>query len=325
MRLVDPYVSVIVPNYNHARYLKDRIDSILKQTFTDFELIIIDDASNDYSMDIIRSYESHPRVKIFENKKNSGSTFKQWDKGIDLATGKLIWIAESDDIAHHQMLEVLVMLMKRHPSVGIAYSQSAYIDKDNKIIGTHLENTVSLDKSLWRRNFVMDGNNLLSKYMIVTNVIPNASAVLFKKSAYLNCGGADKNTRLCGDWKTWSKMLANHDVGFIALPLNYFRIHNKTVRSRMYYKIGYLIEYMSVVKFIYSNVYVKKTTKLKALKELWIKYLKMCLHQRKHLNDRKNLKVLKDVSYVYGNLQATLLYFIGMLACYASVIYYRRK
>lgn len=93
-------VSVIIPNYCHARFLNRRIDSVLNQTYGDFEVIILDDCSSDNSRDIIETYRHHPRVShIVYNEKNSGSTFIQWDKGFELAQGEYIWIAESDDEA----------------------------------------------------------------------------------------------------------------------------------------------------------------------------------------------------------------------------------
>ncbi len=89
-------ISVIVPNYNHARFLKRRIDSILNQTYQDFELILLDDCSSDDSCDILLSYKDNPHVsQIVFNDENSGTPFKQWDKGIRMAKGKWIWIAES--------------------------------------------------------------------------------------------------------------------------------------------------------------------------------------------------------------------------------------
>ena len=84
-----PAVSVIVPNYNHARFLRKRIDSILNQTFQDFELILLDDCSTDESRSILSEYASDPRVRLELNEVNSGSPFKQWNKGIRIARGEL--------------------------------------------------------------------------------------------------------------------------------------------------------------------------------------------------------------------------------------------
>ena len=78
-------VSVIIPNYNHAKYLEQRIDSVLNQSYQDFEVIILDDCSKDNSRDVIEKYRSHERVShIVYNEQNSGGTFNQWNKGLSL-------------------------------------------------------------------------------------------------------------------------------------------------------------------------------------------------------------------------------------------------
>jgi glycosyltransferase involved in cell wall biosynthesis len=106
-------VSVIVPNYNHAEYLKQRIDSILNQTYRDFELIILDDGSTDNSREIIDDYVSRfPFIISRFNEVNSGSPFIQWDSGVNKAEGELIWIAESDDFAETTFLEKTTSVMK---------------------------------------------------------------------------------------------------------------------------------------------------------------------------------------------------------------------
>src|SRR5438874_4285236 len=110
-----PTVSVIVPNYNHAPYLLRRIDSILAQTYRDFELILLDDCSTDDSREILTSYRDNPRVRIEFNAKNSGSVFKQWNKGVQLARGRYIWIAESDDYADPRSLARIVPILEEQP------------------------------------------------------------------------------------------------------------------------------------------------------------------------------------------------------------------
>ena len=104
-----PLVSVIIPNYNHAPYLKERIDSVLSQTYKEFEVLILDDCSSDESKEIIESYRNNKHISnIVFNEKNTGNTFIQWNKGISLAKGKYIWIAESDDYCENTLLEKLV-------------------------------------------------------------------------------------------------------------------------------------------------------------------------------------------------------------------------
>lgn len=121
-----PKVSVILPNYNHEKYLKQRLDSIFQQTFTDFEVIILDDCSTDNSRSVIDIYRSHPTVTHIEfNNQNSGSAFKQWKRGIDLAKGEWIWIAESDDYADPAFLERMILFLKNNNGrVGLLYCDS---------------------------------------------------------------------------------------------------------------------------------------------------------------------------------------------------------
>src|SRR3982074_3559077 len=94
-----PKVSVVIPNYNHARFLRRRIERVLNQTFQDFDVILLDDCSTDESRSILREYAADPRVRIEFNGKNSGNTFKQRSKGGRLARGSHICVAEDGDYA----------------------------------------------------------------------------------------------------------------------------------------------------------------------------------------------------------------------------------
>ena len=119
-----PNVSVIVPNYNHARFLRQRLDSILAQSFQDFELILLDDCSTDDSRTILKEYARGPRVRLELNEANSGSPFKQWNKGVRLAQGRYVWIAESDDYADTRFLERMVPVLEEHPIVQFVFCRS---------------------------------------------------------------------------------------------------------------------------------------------------------------------------------------------------------
>lgn len=122
-----PKVSVIIPNYNHALYLDERIQSILNQSYDNFEIIILDDMSKDNSREVIEKYRECPKIShILYNETNSGSTFRQWKKGITLAKGEFIWIAESDDYCEPSLLEALVKQIQAHPTCTLAYALSQW-------------------------------------------------------------------------------------------------------------------------------------------------------------------------------------------------------
>ncbi len=127
-----PKISAIVPNYNHGKYLRERLDSILNQTYDNFELLLLDDCSSDDSRTIIEEYQKrHPaKIKVFLNQENSGSVFKQWGKGLSHAEGNLIWICESDDSCEPDFLETLVGYFA-DPSVMIAFGRIQFIDENS--------------------------------------------------------------------------------------------------------------------------------------------------------------------------------------------------
>ena len=224
------FVSVIVPSYNHAQYLEERIESILQQTYTEFELILLDDLSPDHSAEILNKYKNHPKVShCIINDKNSGSTFYQWNKGMSLAKGELIWIAESDDVADATFLEKLVTHFIQNPNLVLAYSQSHRMNAQGEVTGSWKDFTDAVDPILFANDFEMSGLEYINRFLNRQNTVPNASGVLFKKQTYLDVGGANPSLRFIGDWEIWAKIISQGDLFYTAECLNYFRYHDTSV------------------------------------------------------------------------------------------------
>ena len=195
-----PKVTIITPNYNHARFLTRRLDSILAQTFQDFELIILDNASTDRSREVIEPFAKDPRVRVIFNARNNGSTFKQWNLGLSHAKGDYVWFAESDDYAEPALLATLVDRLDRHPSVGLACCQSRVIDENDNILFDYLHELESCHQSdRWRTDYLNSGHDECIRYLFLFNTIPNASAVLMRRQ-HERAGGVPQDMHLCGDW-----------------------------------------------------------------------------------------------------------------------------
>jgi glycosyltransferase involved in cell wall biosynthesis len=227
-----PTVSVVIPNYNHAAYIRQRIESVLVQTYQDFELIILDDASTDNSRDIVAPFAADSRIRVEFNPINSGSPFIQWNRGVALATGTYVWIAESDDFAASNFLATLVPMLERDPACVIAYCQSWRVDEQDTVLGTLADEwDPQLEPARWEKPFVADGIAECARYLIWKNTIPNASAAVFRRQHYLDCGGAPESMRLCGDWMLWAHLLLRGGIAFTPERLNYFRHHPGTVRA----------------------------------------------------------------------------------------------
>lgn len=223
-------VSVILPNYNHAQYLQQRIDSILYQSFQDFELIIIDDNSTDKSKTILETYENHPKVShLIYNKKNSGTPFGNWKKGFDLAQGEYIWIAESDDWADQNFLEKTVQKLEEYPKAGLAYTDSTIINEESENIGTWkaIKNKQFATEK-WNQDYFRTGTTELVENMLLVMTINNMSACLLRKSALpeMSIIVALKGA---GDWLLCGLVLLNHGLAYCAESLNYYRTHAENV------------------------------------------------------------------------------------------------
>lgn len=221
-------VSIILPNYNYEHFLQQRIESILNQSHTNFELIILDDCSTDNSKAVIESFKDD-RIRVYFNETNTGSPFVQWDKGIQLAKGEYIWIAEADDYCTDSLLEKLLKRAQETES-DICFAESRVVDKHGVQKGLWCElNIKGPNAAIFNTDFEMGGKDFIEKNLIFENAIPNASAVLFKKSLYKEVGGVDQDIANCADWLLWIKMLNKTNIAFASEPLNAFRRHGDSV------------------------------------------------------------------------------------------------
>ena len=251
-----PFISIIIPNYNHAPYLTERIESVLNQTYQNFEVINLDDCSTDNSKEIIEKYRNHHKIShIIFNEQNSGSTFKQWEKGIMLAKGEYIWVAESDDVADNFFLEKMISVLEKDSEISIAYCKSIKIDENGKTLGL-VKWGSQLDNTKWEKSFINDGNKEIDQYFRYFCIITNASSAIFRKNkinykifTYIS------KMKFAGDWLFWLHLIQNNKIGFLAEPLNYFRFHNNSTRStksleiekKRYEELAYIIKYTSKI------------------------------------------------------------------------------
>ena len=225
-------VSVVIPNYNHARFLEQRIRSVLEQSYKPVEVIILDDHSTDESWTVIQAFKDIAGLRLIPNPANSGSPFTQWNKGVKLARGEFVWIAESDDFAAPTFLETLMASLTAHPNAVLAYCQSRTIDDRGESSGLIDRVFDHLQPGRWKSDYQISGPEELHRSLLLFNTLPNASAVVFKRSAFLTVGGADESMRYCGDWMAWARLCACGDLLYVSAPLNDFRLHHSSVSAQ---------------------------------------------------------------------------------------------
>jgi glycosyltransferase involved in cell wall biosynthesis len=251
-------ISVIIPNYNHEQYLKQRIDSVLNQTYKDLECIILDDCSTDNSKDIIEEYRNHPKIKHIEyNVQNSGSTFKQWQKGISLAEGDYIWIAESDDWAEPDFLEKVLFKFKESTHIGLVYCNSNVLN--NGVVTTTLSDVKIkiLKNNKWASDYIYEGNDEIKDSLVLCCSINNASAVLFEKSILLKSNPFDLDFKYLGDWYCYLKIASISKIAYLNKPLNNYRDHSENVSKQATLGLNHLREYFLIYDWILKNISLK--------------------------------------------------------------------
>lgn len=227
-------VSVIIPNYNHAAFLQERIDSVLSQTYPPAEIIILDDCSTDESRSVIDQYRQNPLVSnVVYNQTNSGSPFAQWKKGIELAKHDWIWIAESDDTALTGFLEEAEKLLQQHSPAGIFYCDakiedgtsppSKFSDQKNKWF-----NTIK-----WSSDYKSDGNAEISECLGLRCTINNVSSTIFKKDLLKNHLDDIATFRFHGDWYAYLAITLKSDIAYSAQALNHYRCYSSGIQSSL--------------------------------------------------------------------------------------------
>jgi glycosyltransferase involved in cell wall biosynthesis len=233
-------VSVVVPNYNHERYLQERLGSIFKQSYPVYQVVVLDDASSDGSVSAIKRIAADCRreIALVANDTNSGSLAKQWSKGLAQCTGDFVWIAESDDVADPAFLAECVQALERS-GADFCFTDSWQIDGEGKRIGnSYVRYVDDIEPGTFTRDFVMPGHDFVRRFLAVKNVILNMSGVLWRREvlvqAIVAIGSDLDQLRITADWRLYIAASAvGHKVAYVAQPLNGHRRHQRSITSSL--------------------------------------------------------------------------------------------
>jgi glycosyltransferase involved in cell wall biosynthesis len=248
-----PPVSVIIPNYNHEKYLDQRITSVAEQSFQDVEILILDDASTDRSLDIIGHYRTDPRLAIYPNTQNSGSPFNQWKKGAELASADVVWIAESDDYASENFLQDLLSAFS-DDLVNLAISRTEIVDRKGEVRWGSLKPYFDqVCPDLYKDNYKRDGFREVELVMGAICSIVNASGALMRRSALLNELDAVSDYRMCGDWRLYLGLLSTGKIVYRNSAINFFRRHGASVVHKLEGSAQYFRERQMVSAYVVEN------------------------------------------------------------------------
>jgi glycosyltransferase involved in cell wall biosynthesis len=199
-----PVVSVLMTAYNREQFIAEAIESVLAQTFKDFELIIVDDCSSDATVEIARRYAADSRVRVHVNEKNLGD-YPNRNRAAKLAQGKYLKYLDSDDVIYPHGVEVMVRSMEEFPEAGLGLCRPDSPDVPYPALAS--------SRDAYLEHFL--GNGLLWA---------GPTATILEASAF-RAAGCFSGKRFVGDTEMWLKMAASHPVVKMVSGLVWYRIH----------------------------------------------------------------------------------------------------
>jgi glycosyltransferase involved in cell wall biosynthesis len=265
----NPQISVVIAAYNTGQYIGRTLDSLLQQTFSDFEVIVVDDCSADNTATIVKDYQTHDsRIILIDNERNSGQCISR-NRGMAIARGKYIAILDADDLSAPERLAVQFAYLETHPEITLVGAQGTRIDENDQVIG---EINVPTDP-------------LVIKYRLITENVLIQSSIFFRKNEILSIGGYDKDYQHVEDFDLYSRLIKNNFI-ILNLPqrLVSYRQRQGSVLSssashRMALKNVYPLIYNNVKVYVplneeqfarYYHAYLLKDFNTIPLADLWL-------------------------------------------------------
>ncbi|BCL37896.1 glycosyltransferase [Nostoc sp. MS1] len=210
-----PEISVVIPAYNCEKTIKETINSVLQQTFSDFELIIINDGSQDSTLNVISEIQDR-RLKIFSFDNAGGNVSR--NRGLNLAVGNYVSFLDADDMWTPDKLESQLEALQKNSDTHVAYSWTDYIDEEG--------------------NFIVSGrrvsvNGDVYEKLLINNFLENGSNPLIARELLMELGGFDESLKAAQDWDMWLRLAAKYS--FVAVPKVQilYRVSSKSLSTNL--------------------------------------------------------------------------------------------
>jgi glycosyltransferase involved in cell wall biosynthesis len=208
-------VSVIIPNYNYARFLPEAIDSVLGQTYPNVEIIVVDDGSTDNSEEVLKGYGE--RLRWFRQSNRGVSAARNY--GIEQSRGELLAFMDADDMWRPEKLERQVRMFE-NPAVGMVYCGLQYISTEGELLGQNLSG---------RSGQVLKGVALLQP----PGVPASGSSALISRACFDKVGLFDTALSTSADWDMWRRIACHYEIAIVPEPLVLYRLHGSAMHRNV--------------------------------------------------------------------------------------------
>lgn len=215
-----PFLSVTVLNYNYAHYLPACLDSILEQTMTDFEVIVINDCSKDNSLEVLQGYLQDPRVRVVDHATNRGYVASLLE-GCELSRGKYISTISADDhVLDRQAFEIARDVLESHDDIALFFSAWVEVDDSGHI---------RYERRAAAEDYVVEGAHQLRHQLLTSDILH--SGTIIRRESYLAVGGYDSRCRYAVDNNMWLALCSEGKVAYVNRPLYAYRAHGSNMSN----------------------------------------------------------------------------------------------
>lgn len=254
-------ISIVTASYNYEQYIVETIQSVINQTYTDWELIVVDDCSTDNSVEVIKSFNDE-RIKLFVNEKNLGLK-GTIEKGIEEAKGDWVVFLESDDMITPDYLEKKVEIAQKYPEVNLIFNDCEFFGDEKRI--------ELFSKRLKKTRKILSGKkypcNLFYDFF-VSNKIFTFSSVMVKREELLQINFDPKLDYLL-DWHLWIQLVYRGKFYYVDEQLTKWRLHTESYIKNSQYKSPFDLQLKSYSDVFKQSKDFKIILKILGLLPLW--------------------------------------------------------
>ncbi len=327
-----PKVSICMPTYNRAGCLKQALAALLNQTFSDFELVVCDDASTDNTEEVVKSINDK-RLRYVRNPSNLG-LFENWNNCIKHATGEYIAIYHDHDIYDPTLIEESVKILDSNERIGFIFTGIRFIDDNDNVLETIVE-------KYW--DGLIPGHKLARFMATRWNSLIAALVVMVRRDAYETVGLYEPSFGSAADWEMWIRLLLKYDTYYIAKPMADVRARNDERLFNIYWKDiqGRVKMHKLNIERVYKHkslryIIEKIRWSLKRDKE-YIKYVAWSIVKGKHALIREGKEIIENESLIITRILVYVILFnpasrpllvaaipVFHLFSWIRLLYYRR-
>lgn len=221
----NPLVSICIPTYKNEKTIAASIDSALKQTYSNIEIIVVDNCSPDKTLAIVNSFND-PKIKVFKNENNIGMC-GNWNRCLDYASGEYIHYLHGDDVLFQNCVEKKINLAKQDSDIVLVFSATEIINSNDKPL---------MIRRYKNKNLILDGQKLAYESLYKRNIFGEPSNVLFKRKILEYTNPFCKELKYATDWELWLRLACFGKIGYIADVLSKYRISDNNTTSSLIIK-----------------------------------------------------------------------------------------